>query len=68
MQRTLLETAWTVGYVEKRRAKCMRRRQIARGGANTNELTEEQQLHAVEQEQTGRAARGEATGLSRRIY
>ena len=34
---------------------------------NTNELTEEQQRHAVEQEQTTRAARGEATFCPRRI-
>ena len=34
---------------------------------NTNELTEEQQRHTVEQEQTTRAARGEATVFPRRI-
>ena len=34
---------------------------------NTNDLTEEQQRHAVEQEQTARAARGEATVFPRRI-
>ena len=34
---------------------------------NTSELAEEQQRHAVEQEQTSRAARGEAIVFLRRI-